>query len=56
VDTDPTFGSYVEMWTLKPFGIYFWNSIVSLGHRLLSTVLGALAGYGFPDSSSGPTS
>ena len=37
-----------EMWTLKPFGIYFWNSIVVSGvTALFSTVLGALAGYGF---------
>ena len=36
------------MWTLKPFGIYFWNSIVVSGvTALLSTALGALAGYGF---------
>jgi multiple sugar transport system permease protein len=44
----PTLEAYVEMWTLKPFGTYFWNSIVVSGvTALLSTVLGALAGYGF---------
>ena len=40
--------AYSEMWTLKPFGTYFWNSIVVSGvTALLSTVVGALAGYGF---------
>jgi len=44
----PTLQAYVEMWTLKPFGIYFWNSTVVSGvTALLSTVVGALAGYGF---------
>ena len=44
----PTLGAYVEMWTLKPFGTYFLNSIVVSGvTALISTVLGALAGYGF---------
>lgn len=44
----PTVEAYVEMWTLKPFGTYFWNSIVVSGvTAILSTVLGALAGYGF---------
>lgn len=44
----PTLAAYVEMWTLKPFGTYFWNSIVVSGvTALLSTVVGALAGYGF---------
>ena len=43
-----TFQAYGEMWTLKPFGTYFWNSIVVSGvTALLSTVVGALAGYGF---------
>ena len=43
-----TLQAYGEMWTLKPFGIYFWNSIVVSGvTALFSTVLGALAGYGF---------
>jgi multiple sugar transport system permease protein len=43
-----TLQAYVEMWTLKPFGTYFWNSIVVSGvTALLSTVVGALAGYGF---------
>ncbi len=44
----PTLSAYVEMWTLKPFGTYFWNSTVVSGvTALLSTVVGALAGYGF---------
>jgi len=44
----PTLGAYVEMWTMKPFGIYFYNSTVVSGlTALLSTALGALAGYGF---------
>jgi multiple sugar transport system permease protein len=44
----PTLAAYVEMWTLKPFGAYFWNSTVVSGvTALLSTVVGALAGYGF---------
>jgi len=43
-----TLQAYSEMWTLKPFGIYFWNSIVVSGvTAIFSTVLGALAGYGF---------
>jgi multiple sugar transport system permease protein len=43
-----TLQAYGEMWTLKPFGGYFWNSIVVSGvTALLSTILGALAGYGF---------
>ena len=44
----PTLGAYVEMWTLKPFGIYSLNSIAVSGvTAVVSTVLGALAGYGF---------
>ena len=43
-----TLQAYSEMWTLKPFGVYFWNSIVVSGvTAVLSTVVGALAGYGF---------
>ena len=43
-----TLQAYVEMWTLKPFATYFWNSTVVSGvTALFSTVLGALAGYGF---------
>ena len=43
-----TLQAYREMWTLKPFGIYFWNSIAVSGvTALLSTIVGALAGYGF---------
>lgn len=43
-----TLQAYSEMWTLKPFALYFWNSIVVSGvTALLSTVVGALAGYGF---------
>lgn len=48
IPQQPTVGAYVEMWTLKPFAIYFWNSIVVSGvTAVLSTVVGALAGYGF---------
>jgi multiple sugar transport system permease protein len=44
----PTLEAYVEMWTLKPFGTYFYNSFVVSGlTALLSMTLGALAGYGF---------
>jgi multiple sugar transport system permease protein len=43
-----TVGAYIEMWTLKPFALYFWNSIVVSGvTAVLSTIVGALAGYGF---------
>ncbi len=48
IPKQPTLAAYVEMWTLKPFGIYFWNSLVVSGTTaLLSTAVGALAGYGF---------
>jgi|MudIll2142460700_1097286.scaffolds.fasta_scaffold07190_2 ABC-type glycerol-3-phosphate transport system permease component len=48
IPQQPTIGAYVEMWTLKPFALYFWNSIVVSGvTAILSTVVGALAGYGF---------
>ncbi len=44
----PTLAAYVEMWTLKPFATYFYNSTMVSGFTaLLSTALGALAGYGF---------
>lgn len=44
----PTVNSYIEMWTLKPFAVYFMNSIIISGSTaILSTMLGALAGYGF---------
>lgn len=43
-----TLGAYIEMWTLKPFATYFYNSTVVSGvTAILSTALGALAGYGF---------
>jgi len=48
IPKDFTLQAYSEMWTLKPFGLYFWNSTVVSGvTALLSTVVGALAGYGF---------
>ncbi len=48
IPKDPTVGAYVEMWTLKPFALYFWNSIVVSGvTAALSTIVGGLAGYGF---------
>jgi ABC-type glycerol-3-phosphate transport system permease component len=44
----PTMQAYVQMWTLRPFGTYFWNSLVVSGvTALLSTAVGAMAGYGF---------
>jgi multiple sugar transport system permease protein len=44
----PTLQAYIEMWTMKPFGTYFYNSLVVSGlTALLSMTLGALAGYGF---------
>jgi multiple sugar transport system permease protein len=43
-----TLQAYGEMWTLKPFALYFWNSIAVSGiTALISTIVGALAGYGF---------
>jgi multiple sugar transport system permease protein len=46
--THPTVSAYVEMWTEKPFLLYFVNSTaVSGATALATTVLGALAGYGF---------
>ncbi len=48
IPQQPTVGAYVEMWTLKPFALYFWNSIVVSGvTAALSTAVGGLAGYGF---------
>jgi ABC-type glycerol-3-phosphate transport system permease component len=48
IPQQPTIGAYVEMWTLKPFALYFWNSIVVSGvTAALSTMVGGLAGYGF---------
>ena len=44
---EPTVQNYVDMWMIKPFGLYFRNSIiVSLGTALFSTLLGAFAAYG----------
>jgi ABC-type glycerol-3-phosphate transport system permease component len=44
----PTVSAYVDMWELRPFATYFYNStIVSVLTAALSTALGALAGYGF---------
>ncbi|OGK84340.1 MAG: hypothetical protein A2050_10040 [Candidatus Rokubacteria bacterium GWA2_73_35] len=48
IPQQPTVRAYVEMWTLKPFATYFYNSTLVSGlTALLSTALGALAGYGF---------
>ena len=48
IPKQPTLSAYVQMWTLRPFGTYFYNSIMVSGvTALLSTALGALAGYGF---------
>lgn len=44
----PTIDSYIGIWVRKNFGIYFFNStIISLATAVLSTLFGALAGYGF---------
>lgn len=44
----PTLEAYVTMWLRKNYARYFLNStIVALSTALLSTLLGALAGYGF---------
>lgn len=44
----PTLDAYAQVLVWSDFPRYFWNStIVSLGTALLSTILGALAGYGF---------
>ncbi|MGH7264251.1 MAG: carbohydrate ABC transporter permease [Candidatus Rokuibacteriota bacterium] len=48
VPEHPTLAAYAEMWRLKPFATYFANSTLVSGlTALLSTALGALAGYGF---------
>ena len=48
IPKQPTLAAYVEMWTLKPFATYFYNSTVVSGlTAIVSTALGALAGYGF---------
>ncbi len=48
IPAHPTLAAYVDMWTLKPFGTYFANSLIVSGlTALLSTAVGALAGYGF---------
>jgi multiple sugar transport system permease protein len=45
---EPTIEAYREIWTIKPFALYFWNStVISMAAALGSTLLGALAGYGF---------
>ena len=44
----PTVSAYVEMWTEKPFLVYFANSTVVSGVTAFATaVLGGLGGYGF---------
>jgi multiple sugar transport system permease protein len=44
----PTLKAYAVMWIRKNYAVYFLNStIVSLITALLSSLLGALAGYGF---------
>ena len=43
-----TVDSYIGIWVRKNFDVYFFNStIISLATAVLSTFLGALAGYGF---------
>lgn len=43
-----TLKAYSDMWTLKPFATYFWNSLAVSGiTAIISTIVGALAGYGF---------
>ena len=44
----PTLKAYAIMWVRKNYGVYFLNStVVSLSTAVLSSFLGALAGYGF---------
>ena len=43
-----TFEAYIAIWTRKPFGTYFMNSVmIASCTAAISTFLGALAGYGF---------
>ncbi len=44
----PTLKAYAVMWIRKNYALYFFNStVVSLCTAVLSSLLGALAGYGF---------
>ncbi|MDR7522585.1 MAG: carbohydrate ABC transporter permease [Armatimonadota bacterium] len=44
----PTLAAYVTMWLRKNYATYFFNStVVSLTTAVISTLLGAMAGYGF---------
>ena len=48
IPLEPTIDSYIGIWVRKNFGIYFFNStVISLATAILSTLFGALAGYGF---------
>lgn len=44
---EPTVQNYIDMWMVKPFGLYFRNSmIISASTALFSTLMGAFAAYG----------
>jgi multiple sugar transport system permease protein len=48
VPLKPTVDSYIGIWVRKNFDTYFVNStIISLATAVLSTLVGAFAGYGF---------
>ena len=44
----PAFGNYIEVFKTQPFGIYFFNSVLtSVGTMVLSVITALLAGYAF---------
>jgi multiple sugar transport system permease protein len=44
----PTLAAYITMWMRKNYATYFFNStVVSISTSAISTLLGAMAGYGF---------
>ncbi len=44
----PTLAAYITMWLRKNYATYFFNStVVSISTAAVSTLLGAMAGYGF---------
>lgn len=44
----PTLAAYITMWLRKNYATYFFNStVVSISTAAISTLLGAMAGYGF---------
>lgn len=45
---NPTVENYVKIWQIKPFLLFFLNSIIAAGGTAsISTIIGSLAGYGF---------